>query len=254
MKISMLVPSRNRLNLQLTFINSIITTVDDINNVNLYFGIDDDDPSREITLKMTDAIPFVNVVPIHNEGKFIGLGNMWNILAGNVTDDVFFYGGDDMIFKTQGWDTEILKEFDEKHLPDDKIKLVHCHDGHRNGELCVNAFVHRKYFELMGYFVRPEFMINWSDQWLHQSFEAFGRIYYKPEIMIFHNHWVFGGRACDDTGARMMSSDKNENNQSISDPLWNSLVQERINDVKKIGEYLNMEPNWDIVDTHGGVV
>ena len=65
MKIGMLIPSRERLNLKLTLISSIITSVDNINNINLYFGIDDDDPTRDIAYKIEDAITFVHIVPIN---------------------------------------------------------------------------------------------------------------------------------------------------------------------------------------------
>ena len=100
MKLGLLVPTRNRLNLQLTLISSIITTVDDINNIILYFGVDDDDPTRELTIKIAKAIPFVKIIPIHNEGRFIGINNIWNTLAANCTEEIFGYVGDDMIFRT----------------------------------------------------------------------------------------------------------------------------------------------------------
>lgn len=245
MKIGMLIPSRERLNLKLTLISSIITSVDNINNINLYFGIDDDDPTRDIAYKIEDAIPFVHIVPINNNGKFIGLGKMWNELARNCDDEIFGYLGDDMIFKTKGWDTEILKEFDGDNLPDDKIKAVHCHDGHRNGELAVNAFVHRKYMDVVGYFIREDFLINWSDQWLHQMFNSFGRLKYRKDLLIFHNHWVFGGRKIDDTAKRMLS----DNHDKDSDAMWHALAKERIEEAKIIEKYLGYSPDWTLIDT-----
>jgi hypothetical protein len=32
--------------------------------------------------------------------------------------------------------------------------------------LAVNLFCHRKYVDILGYFMREEFLINWVDQWL----------------------------------------------------------------------------------------
>jgi hypothetical protein len=245
MKISLLVPSRERLNLKLTLISSIITTVSDISNISLYFGIDDDDPTREITLKICNAIPFVKFIPIHNNGKFIGLGKMWNELARNTSDDIFGYIGDDMIFKTPNWDILILNEFN--NCPKDNIKLVHCNDGYHGPKLSVNAFVHRKYFELIGYFCREEFLINWSDQWMYQVFKAFNRVTYIPDMLIQHNHWVFGNRPKDSTADRMLSS----NHDKISNDLWYSLAPERINEIKKLSIYLNETPDWSKVDLCG---
>jgi len=158
MKISLLVPSRERLNLKLTLISSIITTVSDINNVELVFGVDEDDPKRDIVYKIAQAIPFVRIVDIKNNGKFIGINRIWNILAANTNNELFGYIGDDMIFMTPDWDKKILLEFNKTLCPADNIKLLHCYDGHRNfDEICVNAFVHRKYYEVLGYFCKEDF-------------------------------------------------------------------------------------------------
>ena len=40
MKIAILVPSRERMNRRLTMLMSILTSVKDINNVNIYLGVD----------------------------------------------------------------------------------------------------------------------------------------------------------------------------------------------------------------------
>lgn len=243
MKIGLLVPSRERLNLKLILISSIITSVNDISDINIYFGIDDDDPTRDIVYKIANAIPCVHIVDIHNEGKFIGINKIWNILAANCKDDIFGYIGDDMVFQTPNWDMSIIKEF-HYGVPKDNIKLVHCWDGYHGPNLCVNAFMHRKYYEVMGYFTKEDFLINWSDRWMYQTMAAFNRITYLPNVHIQHNHWVFGGRAKDKTAERMLSNDKDK----ISDNLWISLTEERKKDVLKLGKYLNIEPDWSKVE------
>jgi rhodanese-related sulfurtransferase len=244
MKIAMLIPTRERPNLQLTLISSIITTVSDINNVDIYFGVDEDDKYFNIMEKIVKAIPCVKMIPIQNNGKFIGINRIWNILADNCKEEIFGYAGDDFIWKTPNWDLEILKEFNEENLPKDKIKLVYCYDGHRNGDLCTNAFTHRQYYEVIGYLCRQEFLINYSDSWLYQSFNAFGRLKYRPDITIFHNHWIYNGRPKDATANRMLSDNKDR----FSDEMWAKLKPELHNDIKKLGEYLNMTPDWSKVD------
>jgi hypothetical protein len=244
-KISLLVPSRERLNLKLTLISSIITSVHDINNVELIFGIDEDDPTRDVVYKIAAAIPFVTVVDIKNDGKFIGINRIWNLLYPHAKGDILGYIGDDMVFKTPNWDNEIINELTIK-LPDDKIKLVHCYDGYRlHDEICVNAFLHKRYVEVVGYLCREEFLINWSDQWLYQSFKAFNRVTHRPDIHIQHNHWVFGNRKKDGVADRMLA----DNNDVISDKLWFELTDERISDVNKLAKYLKLVPDWSKVDT-----
>ena len=243
MKIGLLMPARERINLNLTLISSIITTAKDINNINLYMGIDDDDPTREIQKKISDAIPFVKFIPIHNNGKFIGLGRIWNILANQCPDEIFGYLGNDMIFRTPNWDEIILNEF-QTNCPEDKIQLIYCNDDHRPGDMCVNAFIHRRYMEVVGYFIREEFLINWSDRWLMQMFGAFNRLRYLSNVHIYHNHWVFGERKKDNTAERMGAADQG----GISDKLWPSLAPERVKEIEKLSKYLKLQPDWSKVE------
>lgn len=246
MKIAILVPSRERMNRRLTLLTSIITSVSDINNVNIYFGVDKDDPTRDLIYKVSKAIPFVKIIDIENDGKFIGLGKMWNICVESSTEEIISMIGDDMVFKTLNWDLEVIKEF-STDCPEDKIKAIHCNDDCHGAKLAVNLFCHRKYAEVMGRFMREEFKINWVDQWLHQVFNAFGRLKYRGDIMIEHRHWVLGKDTKDRTADRMAVADVNK----ISDKLWHDLVDERIKDVERLSEYLQLKPNWSVVDTQG---
>jgi hypothetical protein len=245
MKIAILVPTRERMNKRLTLLFSILTTVNDINNIRVYFGVDKDDPTLETIKKVSKAIPCLEVVEIDNRGEFLGLGKLWNILAATCTEDIISMIGDDMVFATKDWDTKLLEEFSK--MPADKIQAIHCNDGCHGEKLAVNLFCHKKYRDVVGQFMREEFKINWVDQWLHQVFSAFSRLKYCENIMIEHRHWVLGKSNHDSTAVRMAEADVNK----ISDKLWYDLVDERVKDVKLLGEYLNIEPDWSKVDTSG---
>jgi hypothetical protein len=254
-KISLLVPSRERLNLKLTLISSLISSCNDINNIELVFGTDEDDPKKEQIERICHNTSFARSITINNNGKFIGINRIWNTLFENTDSKIVGYIGDDMAFMTPDWDLEILKEFTGDNLPQDNFKLVHCYDGYRQrDEICVNAFTTRKYHDIVGYFTRPEFLINWSDQWMYQSYNAFNRVKYRRDIHIQHNHWVLGFRESDNVAARMhadlSTTDlKIEGNiEKHSNKLWYDLREEHKKEIRKIGEYLNQEPNWRVVD------
>ena len=237
------------MNRRLTMLMSILTSVKDINNVNVYFGVDEDDPTRDRIKKIAAAIPCVKIVDIKNEGKFIGLGKMWNICSDASTEEIISMIGDDMVFATPGWDEMLIEEF--KNSPADKIYGVHCNDGYHGEKLAVNFFCLRKYADLMnGKFMREEFKINWIDQWLHQVFSSVGRLKYRGDIMIEHRHWVLGKDKKDNVADRMAVADVNK----ISDKLWYDLVEERIKDVKTISNYMEVKPDWSKVDTQGGTI
>jgi len=245
MKIAIIVPTRERMNNRLTLLFSILTTIDNIDNVNIYYGVDKDDPTLDTIKKVASAIPSLKIVEIDNEGKFLGLGILWNKIVKVSNEDIISMIGDDMVFKTPGWDTMLLEEF--KNMPKDQIQAIHCNDDCHGAKLAVNLFCHRKYVEILGHFMREEFKINWVDQWLHQMFSAFGRLKYRGDIMIEHRHWVLGKTPRDNTAIRM--NDANGGKEVVSDKLWHDLVDERISDVKKLGEYLKMDPDWKKVDT-----
>ena len=255
-KISLLVPSRERINLKLTLISSLVSTCHNINNIELIFGTDDDDPKKELIERICNNLSFVKNVPVQNNGKFIGINRIWNILYEYAEGDIIGYIGDDMIFKTPDWDSMIIDEFRGDNLPSDKFKLVHCYDGYRPiDEICVNAFTTRKYYEMIGYFTRPEFLINWSDQWMYQSYKAFDRIKHRKDIHIQHNHWVLGCRKRDNIADRMHADlntthlNKKGNIEKYSNQLWYDLREDHKDEIRKIGKILNLKPNWAVVDT-----
>jgi hypothetical protein len=102
--------------------------------------------------------------------------------------------GDDMVFETKGWDKDILSEFD--NLPPDKMRLVHCNDGMRgpgnpfptHAPFAVAPFIHRRYYDVLGYYVREEWRHGFHDTWLDEVYGIMGRKVYRHDIMIRHLH------------------------------------------------------------------
>lgn len=242
MRIGLLLPSRERINLKLTVISSIMTTVDDINNVTLYLGIDEDDPTRDTAYKIAQAVPWVKIVDFpKTPSNEINIHKLWNECYRHSTEDIVAMIGDDMIFRTPSWDTAIIKEFEEG--PEDHIQLVYCNDGHRGGSCPVNAFVHRDYVEQNdGIFLREEFIANWVDTWMQQVFTALGRLIYLPDYTIEHNHWIFGQRGIDNAGRRLL--ERNPDDKSKSDALFGPLEPVRAEEVKKFAKITGIKPDW----------
>lgn len=238
-KIALLVPSRERISSKRDLAKSIANTVHNINNVNLYFGIDDDDPTKPESIKISQEFPFVKIIEIHNNGKFDGLGKLWNICARATTEEIMAMIGDDMVFVTPGWDSRILEEFDAAHCPPDNLKMVHCYDGRHGAKIAVNAFVHRRYMDIMGYFMREEFRCDFIDLWLHQIFASLGRLTYRGDIHIEHRHWSFGKMPRDGVANNL----RGNNYPAISQRLWVETKGERIKEAEMIGNKLGIVVN-----------
>lgn len=239
MKIALLIPSRERIAKKLELIDSIKNTVDNLDNIKLYFGIDLDDPTRKEVNDIKDRENFIEIVDIDNKGKYLNVGVMWNICARACNEEILSMIGDDMVFVTKGWDTKILDEFKPPNCPQDNFKMVHCYDGRHGARIAVNAFVHKVYMDINGYFMREEFPVDKIDIWLQQIFSAFGRLKYCGEIHIEHKHWSFRKSAVDDVARRMRAN----NAEQISTQLWSQLLPERIKEAEKISKKLGIPFN-----------
>jgi len=240
MKIALLVPSRERADFKQRLINSLILTANSTDNFTLYFGVDDDDPEKELALKLTEEYNFVKVVEIHNEGKFIGLSKIWNQCARESTEEILSMIGDDMIFISKNWDTEIINEFTGDNLPKDKIKMVYCRDGHFNGRLAVNHFLHRRYLEINGYYMREEFMSWGVDTWIHLVFRSMNRHKYRNDIHIEHKqHGIQNKSQKADNATSRIRSNGFGNSVSIQAKTYGK----RLEEVRRFYYLLGIEYN-----------
>jgi len=219
MKIALMCPTRNRMNKLLTLISSLVTTIKTPENVILALSVDEDDPAKKYYSYLEKNIPFIKVVEFQNEGKFLGLSTMWNNMAKKIDADIYAMIGDDMMFKTQDWDFEIVKIFET--APKDKIVMVHCNDGMRgpNNEfaqvapLCVNFFIHKNYINAAGYFVEPYLENTHHDTWVQIIFDTINRTIYRHDILIKHLHYSVTDKNQDPVS---------QNLEELRKGIWNS--------------------------------
>lgn len=198
-KISLLVPSRERLNKFLTFTCSVFSTCESIENIELVLGIDEDDPQFDSYQRIANNLNFV-VLKVFPKGLFAneGLSGLWNRMAASCSGNIVAMVGDDMIFRTNNWDTKIIDTFKQQQ---DNIYLVHCNDGMRgpgnkyaNVEpLAVNSFIHKDYITAVGRYVQTEIKEIFQDTYLDRLFNILGRKIYYHDIVIQHLHFSEGG-------------------------------------------------------------
>lgn len=199
MKISLLCPSRERLNKFLTFTSSVFSTANNIKNVEIVLGVDEDDPKFLSYERIAKNLPFIKFTTFKKDFfKKEGLSGYWNIMAQICNGDIIAMVGDDMIFQTNDWDKEIIDTFKSKKDP---IWLIHCNDGMRgpgnkyeNVEpMAVNSFLHRSYIDTVGRYVQTEEPNIFQDTYLDRLFSSLNRKIYFHNIMIKHLHFSEGG-------------------------------------------------------------
>ena len=183
MKIALLCPTRERPNDVERLINSIRDTASELNNITLYLGVDENDITKKEVEKLADINKsFVDIIPIpvSTDGKFMGLGKIWNIMYNHIPDEIIGMVGDDMIFETKSFDTMILDEFKKVN---DNVLMVHANDGMRGAgnpfphdkPLAVNSFIHRLYCETFGRYTIEDFLHGFHDTHIQDVFDLAGR-------------------------------------------------------------------------------
>lgn len=188
MKISLLLPTRNRPDDLGRFVESARSLANQPNKLEIVAYIDNDDASYDNIL----ADLRIEVV----RGGRIVLSQMWNECWAVATGEIYGHMGDDIVFRTQGWDDLVREEF-EKYP--DRLVLVHGDDGHHKETFGTHCFVHKNYTDLVGRFLPPYFPSDYNDTWLNDVFNVMGRRVYIPALVTEHMHWTFGKHEKDQT-------------------------------------------------------
>jgi glycosyltransferase involved in cell wall biosynthesis len=173
---SILCPTRNRPENVKKFITSIRESCDNFNDLEILFYVDCDD------------LTFPEDVLSFNIKKIVG-NRMWlpiinNILYSYSSGQIIMYAGDDLVFKTDGWDTIVKNTF---NLYQDHIVLVHVNDNAYQSKLATHGFVHKKWVEALGYFHYPG-RTSSPDRWLTEVADGIGRKVYIRDLLIEHVH------------------------------------------------------------------
>lgn len=104
--------------------------------------------------------------------------------------DVLMMCGDDVLFRTRGWDDKVRAAF-----PPDGLALVYPADGNGNKGLhdgdvrCNHWFVTRRWIEVVGCFCPTVFEHFCSDTVPERIAKQAGRMIYLPDVLVEHMHF-----------------------------------------------------------------
>ncbi|MDZ7742993.1 MAG: hypothetical protein U5Q03_14975 [Bacteroidota bacterium] len=103
---------------------------------------------------------------------------------------------DDIRFRTPGWDAMVRTAISQY---DDRIVYVYGRDGINDEAMATHGFMHRRWYEALGYFTWPEFTSDYGDLWNHTIAEKLGRLHFIPELYTEHLHPAVGKAPVDET-------------------------------------------------------
>lgn len=215
--ISLLVPTRGRPDNVRRLATSVRETA--TTSVELVFYVDDDDlPSFEVVNAVGDQVI---------SGPRVVLSEMWNRCAEIAHHDVMMHCGDDIVFRTSAWDQRILDVFDQAP---DKLILVHGRDGFQDARLATHGFYHRRWGDVLGYFMPPYFSSDYNDLWMTEIADMVGRRIYLEDVYTEHMHPVIGKAPLDLTHQERLTRHQQDN----VDQLYKDLINERLADAEKL--------------------
>ena len=202
MIINIFCPTRNRPDNVNRLIQSIEQTTTNKENVNVIFYIDEDDDSytktADIVKEHSDLFLSIEIGP-----KLI-LSDIYNYLfkkhSHEADDEIFMFCGDDVVFKTEGWDIKVAKIFNE--YPD-RIVFVYGYDGaEENKNFGTHGFLHKNWARVIGRLTPPYFKGNYTDTWINNVSDIIGRKR-RVDALFEHMHYCYGKSELDETYMRV---------------------------------------------------
>jgi len=176
-KVSVLVPTRHRIDRLQTLLASFERTVDG-SEAELVFRVDEDDAETRAFINGLSH-PCVMVVAPRGRG-YADMPLFFNQSAERATGDVLMCGNDDMIFQTVGWARSILDVADE--YPDGLFDLG---VSTLNTDNFPFSIVSKKAAERMGFLWDPR--VFWGDIFLRDVMSHFGRCFLLPNVQVDHD-------------------------------------------------------------------
>ena len=180
--ISIILPTRGRSVNLIRLVESIILTTTNTENIEVCICVDHDDMESASAL-----IPFSDKIDIK-----IAIGSRqkkhgfyWNRAWQLATGDVLQMSSDDFIYRTKGWDVEILKEINKF---EDKMVFVYGEDGIQRGKLGTHFFIHRRWADALGEFVQMHTNVFYHDTWVDVLGTRIGRRKYRDDLLFEHMH------------------------------------------------------------------
>tara|TARA_R100001443_G_scaffold116647_1_gene137733 strand:- start:814 stop:1515 length:702 start_codon:yes stop_codon:yes gene_type:complete len=227
MKISLLCPTRKRPHFMEELYRSAFSTCSDDKNIEIIFALDNDDSESiekyfDLSSERTKAVLCERL-----DGN---LSKMWNRCHAIADGEIFMHCGDDLRFKTDGWDELVLEEFNKY---EDKIVLVYGDDGIRKDDLATHGFVHKNWVDTIGYFLPPYFSSDKNDVWLTDVARRTGRLN-KIDIYTEHLHPSVGKHCWDETHNERIERGKRDKIHE----LYKSKQDERNRDSQKLKDFI----------------
>jgi len=239
-KIAILTPTRARPGKLDTFLDSVYKTAANPERVFCWNYIDEDDPRQKAYEDYTKT-QHDNSCNLVAEQQSVSIS--WNFLANYATSpslsenpaDILIMGNDDLIYRTQGWDT-IVEE--ESNIFSDEIYCMWMEDLINGEKHCAFPIVSKKWYTTVGYFTPGVFNFGYNDTWVFDVAKRVGRTHFIPNAVNEHMHFTAGKSGMDDTYNRNRTEERG-NLYEKDKVIFEDTASDRQADAEKLLEIIN---------------
>jgi len=202
-KINLMLPTYHRVKngKLVAFMESLYKTVKDQSKICITFLINKDDKE---TAEYLDTLTIEKQVLINESIEKPHLGKFYNRIYNetkfNQDSTIVSMLGDDMEFRTSGWEQKIIDKINEIQ----GIGFIYCNDMNQEKRLPVNLFTTRKFVKLTKY----PFMCEWfAADYIDTVWKYVGEYlhcgYYLTDVIMKHNHYTVTMEKRDVTSIRL---------------------------------------------------
>jgi hypothetical protein len=234
--ISLLLPTRQRPNELKRLADSAVATATHPDRVELVVFIDSDDVAYSPGLFESLEMPWALVRGPRLHNGQVNLSHKWNECWNSASGDIYMHCGDDIVFRTNGWDDAVRDKINE--YPG-KIAFVWCDDygtGTDRSDFGTHGFIHRNWTDVVGRFVPPYFVSDFNDTWFNDVAVALGVRAHLPQHLTEHMHYIFQKAQIDQNTRERLDRHQRER----PDQLYNSdaMQLERREEVLKLQAFI----------------
>ena len=221
------IPSRGRPGFIPQTVKKILDNANNKSNVIVKYYINDDDPDlkhyetnlKEMQTRYGDSVQYIvgpDQSPVYS----------WNLIAETTEADYYMLAGDEVQFKTRGWDSLII-QCKDKHP--DGIFVIAAYDdrGSHTYDRCTQPFVTKEWARALGYHWNPAF-IHWNiDEYTGELCKAIDRFIFLKDVVIKCT------KIKDPTGARLRKPGLFNRDKWVFDKLMQNNLESDITKLRK---------------------
>tara|TARA_B100000085_G_scaffold193753_1_gene177644 strand:+ start:1202 stop:2299 length:1098 start_codon:yes stop_codon:yes gene_type:complete len=250
--ISILTPTRNRPNNCERFIKTIDKTSFKHERIELFFYVDNDDPSLEAykSLAAHCDSEYRHFKKIDfTFGEPVSVSISWNTLAEKSSSYLYIMGNDDLVYNTPGWDSLLIQNLAVKFRESgDPYWISWVNDSINGKRHCAFPIMTREWYKTVGYFAPGVFHFGYNDTWVFDIAKQLGRTNYIPNIENEHLHFSKGKSQMDDTYAHNRTGPKG-NLYAKDKGIFNrqDMVLRRKEDVEKLRKQITKYQSTKLV-------